>query len=295
MQFAGPKRIRPTPLQVDGLPRVDIVVISHNHYDHLDQNTIVSLSKEQPECLFCVPLGMKEWFVTVLEEERGRRVIEMDWGQELELDGRDWREETRGGVGESEGEGEGGVKGEDKSEDETEDGDATKAVRPPLTVVCVPCQHWCKRTPTDTNKCLWSSWILKTTNMTYFFGGDTGYCGEMFRLTGALYPVDFAAIPIGAYGTPTERWFHKPNHQSPEEAVQCHVDLRSRQSVGVHWGTFLLTGEQVLEPPKRLVQAVEEEGLDKESFVVLEHGETRRFDLVRSCPRVMEEGAEITL
>ena len=46
-----------------------------------------------------------------------------------------------------------------------------------------------------------SSWIIKTNNMTYFFGGDTGYCGDMFRLTGTLYPVDFAAIPIGAYGT----------------------------------------------------------------------------------------------
>ena len=65
MQFAGPKRIRPSPLQVDGLPQIDIVVISHNHYDHLDLNTIVALNESQPECLFFVPLGMKEWFISV--------------------------------------------------------------------------------------------------------------------------------------------------------------------------------------------------------------------------------------
>ena len=95
--------------------------------------------------------------------------------------------------------------------------------------------------------------------------------------------------------SPTERWFHAPNHQNPEEAVQCHIDLKSRQSVGVHWGTFVLTGEHLLEPPKRLATAVQEQGLEKNNFIVLKHGEIKRFQLVRTCPRVLEDGAEISL
>ena len=156
----------------------------------------------------------------------------------------------------------------------------------------------CKRTITDTNCCLWSSWICKTSNHTYFFGGDTGYCGDIFKQTGELYPVDFAAIPIGAYGTATERWFHKPNHQNPEEAVQCHQDIKSRQSIGVHWGTFMLTGEPLLEPPQKLAAAVAAAGLKKDAFVCLGHGETIIYDLVRNGPRdveVLKTEEEITL
>ena len=96
-------------------------------------------------------------------------------------------------------------------------------------------------------------------------------------------------------GTESERWFHKPNHQNPEEAVQCHVDLKSRQSVGVHWGTFLLTGENIMEPPERLRNAVEEMNLEKDCFVVLGHGETKRYDLVRNGARVIEESMDVTL
>ena len=49
----------------------------------------------------------------------------------------------------------------------------------------------------------------------------------------------------------------------------------------VHWGTFLLTGEHILEPPQRLAKAVTEAGLEPGAFVCLGHGETRVFDLVR--------------
>ena len=266
MQWAGPKRVRPSPIQVDGLPKVDAIVISHNHYDHLDLGTVRDLLDQQPEATFFVPLGMKAWFE---EARRGgsENVVEMDWGEEVVL-----RDEDIG-VGTS-GDGAGGQVVANASDGDSPDASASptsssEAARTPLTVVCVPCQHWCKRTPVDTNQCLWASWIAKTDNLTYFFGGDTGYCGEVFKMTGDLYPVDLSAIPIAAYGVPEERWFHKPNHMNPEEAVQCHIDLKSKQSVGVHWGTFQLTGEHIMEPPSRLKEAAKEAGLGEDEFVTL--------------------------
>jgi len=45
-QLVGPKRFRPIPIEISRLPRVDAVIISHNHYDHLDYNSVVELNKK---------------------------------------------------------------------------------------------------------------------------------------------------------------------------------------------------------------------------------------------------------
>jgi hypothetical protein len=105
----------------------------------------------------------------------------------------------------------------------------------------------------DRNKCLWASWAVFTTNGSFFFGGDTGYC-SMFKRVGQLFPngISLAALPIGAYGSDGEKWFHRPNHLDPAEAVQTHLDLNAMTSLGVHWGTFLVTGEPIMEPPELL-------------------------------------------
>ena len=86
VQWAGPRRVRPPPLRTAELPPVDVIVISHNHYDHLDYQTVRDLVETQPGALFCVPLGMKCWFADVLgKESAARRVIEMDWSESLTL------------------------------------------------------------------------------------------------------------------------------------------------------------------------------------------------------------------
>ena len=55
-----------------------------------------------------------------------------------------------------------------------------------------------------------------------------------------------AAIPIGAY---QPNWFMKYQHVHPGEAVEIHKDIKSKKSLGIHWGTFMLTTEYYLEPP----------------------------------------------
>jgi N-acyl-phosphatidylethanolamine-hydrolysing phospholipase D len=63
VQFTGPKRYTKKPCEIEDLPAVDIVCISHNHYDHTDYNTIMKLQKIQPNVHYFVPLGNKEWLV----------------------------------------------------------------------------------------------------------------------------------------------------------------------------------------------------------------------------------------
>ena len=88
---------------------------------------------------------------------------------------------------------------------------------------------------------------------------------------------DLAAIPIGGY---EPRWFMKAAHVNPEEAVMIHKDINTRYSVGIHWGTFILTDEPVNEPPIRLLAALKKEGISKEKFFVMKHGETKILDFL---------------
>jgi N-acyl-phosphatidylethanolamine-hydrolysing phospholipase D len=77
--FAGPERVVAPGLDFDQLPHIDVVLISHNHYDHLDEETVLRLSKQpggSPQ--YFVPLGVKAWFV-----KRGiDKVVELDWWQQ---------------------------------------------------------------------------------------------------------------------------------------------------------------------------------------------------------------------
>jgi len=50
------------PCDIADIPVVDVVVISHNHYDHLDHNTVMKLKKRHPDAWYFVPLGNKAWF-----------------------------------------------------------------------------------------------------------------------------------------------------------------------------------------------------------------------------------------
>lgn len=75
LAFYGPRRKTPVAADVDQLPPVDVVLLSHNHYDHLDKQTVKKLLKRFPGVTFLVPLGMKTW----LTRRGARQVEELDW------------------------------------------------------------------------------------------------------------------------------------------------------------------------------------------------------------------------
>ncbi len=79
-QWIGPKRMRPPGIRFEDLPEIHAVIISHNHYDHLDIATVKRL-QQQFDPLFITPLGVSAY----LNEEGIRRTAELDWWQERPL------------------------------------------------------------------------------------------------------------------------------------------------------------------------------------------------------------------
>ena len=221
--FMGPKRVTPSPVEISDLPQIDVILISHNHYDHLDEATIREIAKIQPSVEFLVPLGLK----SLLEDWGAKNVSELDW----------WQQVQRKGV----------------------------------TIQPTPVQHWSKRTFFDRNKTLWSGWMLKWNDFSFYFTGDAGYSDDFKETARKLGSPDLAAIPIGAY---EPREFMKSAHINPEEAVVAFNDLGAKKAIGIHWGTFKLTLEPMTEPPVKLQEALKKSGVPKETFRVLKHGET---------------------
>ncbi len=203
VSWAGPKRVTNPGLNFEDLPPIDYVIISHNHYDHLDLPSLKML-KEKFDPLFVVGLKNKK----LLESEGITKILEMDW----------WQEEKRGDI----------------------------------TIKFVPAQHWSARSLSDKREALWGGFVIEGSKKVYF-AGDTGF-GKFFNMIKEkIGSPDLSFLPIGAY---EPRWFMKPFHVNPDEAVQGHIQLGSKLSVGVHFGTFQLTDEGYDQPQKDLQVAL---------------------------------------
>lgn len=79
LPFAGPKRVREPGVAFDDLPPIDLVLVSHNHYDHLDADTLARLwRRDRP--LIVAPLGNLD---AMRSREKDLQAVELDWGESL--------------------------------------------------------------------------------------------------------------------------------------------------------------------------------------------------------------------
>jgi L-ascorbate metabolism protein UlaG (beta-lactamase superfamily) len=141
-------------------------------------------------------------------------------------------------------------------------------------VTYVPAQHFSSRGLYDRNRCLWGGFVVEAEGAVVYFAGDSGYCPH-FAEIGRRFPrIDLALLPIGAY---EPRWFMRQQHVNPQEAVQAHLDLKARRSLGMHFGTFQLTDEAIDAPVLALRQAQAMTGVANTEFDVLAFGETRQY------------------
>lgn len=237
VSFAGPARAYPPGLALGQLPHIDVVVLSHNHYDHLDRASILALARQRGGSpLFLTPLGLKRWLRSLDIES----AIELDW----------WQHHVHQGV----------------------------------EFHCTPAQHWSGRGLSDRNRTLWCAWSVLGADCHWFFSGDTGYSQD-FADTRRHFAsrqraedgggFDLALIAVGAC---LPRWFMRPQHVDLPEAVQVHLDLGAKRSLGVHWGTFSLSDEPLDQPLHELSAARRDKGVAEEDFFIVPIGATRRIE-----------------
>lgn len=148
--FMGPKRYTDMPCQIEDIPFIDIVVISHSHYDHLSHPTTQKIQRLFPNVHFFAPLGNKKWFTSCGIEN----MTEVDWWEtkELVLSAR-----TKGS----------------ETEHQEVDGVVKAGAQDDIsaTIGCLPCQHVSARTPFDKNHTLWGSWSIESGGKKVWFGG----------------------------------------------------------------------------------------------------------------------------
>lgn len=264
-QWIGPKRYTPPPCKIEDIPEVDAIVISHNHYDHLDTHTIRTLLARSPSRSphIFAPLGNGPYFKDLGVAASHTHIM-------------DWWDSKRVEVS---------VAGKD---------DQPSAV----DITCTPGQHFTGRSIFDNFKTLWGSWTIEevvqdTTSSSrppvkVFFAGDTGYravndgededqvpvCPAFKQIGDRFGGFDCALIPIGAY---LPRQFMSPIHCAPQDSVRLFQDIKAKRAVGMHWATWVLTSEDVLEPPKRLAEECKKLGIDDDAFTVCDIGETLFF------------------
>ena len=274
--WLGPKRYTEIPCQIKDIPIIDMVVISHNHYDHLSYPTVLAIKKTNPDAHFFVPLGNKAWF-----EQCGiHDVTELDWWES--------REAQISFAGQN------NLSDADFKESEVSNGNIAEAV---ATIHCTPCQHMTARSGLDRARTLWASWCVESNGKKVWFAGDTGYravperaegqddyageyadlphCPAFAQIGEHRGPFDLGLIPIGAY---MPRWIMSPMHANPFDSVNMFRDTKCKRALGMHWGTWVLTEEDVLEPPKLLKEALKKSDYPQEGiFDTCGIGETLEF------------------
>ena len=136
--------------------------------------------------------------------------------------------------------------------------------------VFTPVQHWSKRTFSDRNKSLWGGWWINIDDYKFLHLGDTGYTTDFIDIKNKLGKPDLVAIPIGAY---KPRNIMRLSHLNPEEAVKTFIDLEADKAVSMHWGTFILSQENVDDPVIDLKKEILKHKIDQKDFLIPKHGE----------------------
>ena len=264
----GPRRVRSPGVRLASLPPVDVVLVSHNHYDHLQHS---SLRHFQRSASFVAPLGVGPYLGL------RRRLADVDPPPDVDLPpkgGSHLDLPPKGGshASRSEPDVASAFRRKIGSGPQIHELDWWQTVQiGGAAITAVPAQHFSARTPWDRNRTLWCGFVVEVDGLTIYFAGDTGYATHFAEAGGRWPRIDLALLPIGAY---EPRWFMIYAHMNPEEAVRAHLDLHARASVGMHFGTFQLTDEAIDEPLRALERARAERGLTADAFRVLGFGET---------------------
>jgi L-ascorbate metabolism protein UlaG (beta-lactamase superfamily) len=114
-----------------------------------------------------------------------------------------------------------------------------------IRITFVPTRHWAKRGLFDTNQRLWGGFYLESQDKSIYFMGDSGDGPHFKQIAETLGSPDLALMGVGAF---KPEWFMHPSHTSPSDAAKAFREMGAKKFVPMHFGTFDLADERLLEP-----------------------------------------------
>lgn len=239
-RMAFTKRLGEPGLPIAEIPPLDIILISHSHYDHMHIASIRKLYRN--DTTIVVPVGLRSKMIS----KGFRRVVEMKWWDTTTINGvtitfvptQHWTRRTPFDTNTSHWGGfvlEPEIQKKDTSDREADSQDTVRVLPPNL-----------------------------------YFAGDSGYFPG-FKDIGERFNIHIALMPIGAYDP---EWFMTSQHVNPEEALQAFLDVKAETMIPMHYGTFRLADDTAQEALDRMEIERERLGIGKEQIRILKYGET---------------------
>ncbi|MCA0755752.1 MBL fold metallo-hydrolase [Paenibacillus sp. N4] len=271
-QMAFQKRLSQPGIPIGDMPPVDVVLISHSHYDHLSIATLRRLIGPRQ---MLVPAGLgpklrKKGFINVKELHWWESVIihgikfsfvpsqhstrRNPWDMNSSHWGGFVIEQTAPGRGKLIGHAWGKAKISNLPEAEASAADEA-----------MQDGEW----PSGGEAEL--PYAAEIPNI--YFAGDSGYF-QGFKEIGRRFAIDVALLPIGAY---EPEWFMGPQHTTPEEALQAFEDTGAKWFVPMHYGTFKLADDTPREALDRLEENRRKRSIEEKRIVILPLGRTWRL------------------
>jgi L-ascorbate metabolism protein UlaG (beta-lactamase superfamily) len=220
-RWFGPKRFFAAPLPLEELPRIDAVIISHDHYDHLGKMTVERLAKLEAAS------GAK-WITSlgVGASLRGfgvnlKRITELDWTDAVTI---------------------------------------TQPEGNELRVTALPARHFSGRSLTNRFETLWSSFVLRGAKHKLYYGADSGMWDGFAEIGESFGPFDLAMLEIGAFNE-LWRDIHMGPDGAAKAFAQLSAGHVGGLLMPIHWGLFDLALHGWRQPIERMTQLADEAGI----------------------------------
>jgi len=199
----------------DDMPDIDCLIITHEHWDHLDYATLRDLRSEVRHAV--CPLGVAEYLEYWGYDQS--IISELDWYESLSVASSDGLSVKRSVNGS-------GLSGE--------------AV---LSVSCLPTRHFSNRLLRGRDQTLWAAFLVEVGGRKVYIGGDGGYDDRFHRAREQFGLIDLAVMENGQYNP---NWAHV--HMLPQDLEQAILDMQPEQVVTVHHNKFSLSTHPWSEP-----------------------------------------------
>jgi N-acyl-phosphatidylethanolamine-hydrolysing phospholipase D len=231
------RRLVEPGLDEENIPKCDMILISHSHFDHLNLSSLDNMQKKSGGAYLVFPKMLEYYlprynynFVRMNNDDGYKKEI---IGEEKDIDG--------------------------------------------IKVTSVYAQHWGGRYGLDGfvwGDNSYTGYIIQYHNMTVYFAGDTGYDSVKFKQIGEMYDIDLALIPIGPCIECNQ--CGPTNHVFPPDALMIFKDIKAKKMIPIHYGTLYFAQGNADAPLETLNKLIIEQNL-QDKVDVLKIGEQKIY------------------